>query len=192
MVRCADCGLLGTRLLNTLEIIEVDEHHREKWEPGAKYQTYPICSARVLSFQKATENQEGKTNERIDRELRRDRVCDRFIGWTLNSSPKEHAEMQTNLELRKWQEAREDKDRREREAQETQHELKRKEERKEDRDWQQKQLDWQESQNRWNRGWQLFVGVVILVIGYFLGVNKAWPPLNPQVPEKPAEPLIQK
>jgi hypothetical protein len=162
-VRCADCGYLSVRDVETRQLAETEIGMRRDWKIPLllivagknRYEDLPICFANAVRFDKLIpEYSPAKVVERIELEFE----CSSFIDWQHGLTPKEHREMMQESELRKLQEdirkavaAREDQ------------------RDKENRDWQAEQSrerrKWETEIHKTNRRWQLVLAILAGVVG---------------------------
>lgn len=112
--KCADCGFLAIKNLDTRQLCEAEQDYRDKGQgievyirEGANvhsvYENKPICFARAYNL---IEEYGGVSkNYRADFVyylVTKVRDCDDFIDWYQGSSPKEHREMlDRKLELKR-------------------------------------------------------------------------------------------
>ena len=106
MVKCADCGYLAVRNVDSRELEEVEEDFREKGtgpvverhagNPHLRHEKQPLCllGAEGLSedFRAAIENKLPE-NGRVRGIIQKERPCREFREWRQGSTPKEHREM---------------------------------------------------------------------------------------------------
>jgi hypothetical protein len=131
MVKCADCGFLAARNRQDRQLEEAESIMREKGIPavtfssnavmgiGTKHEGEPLCFVQANDLRKEfweTTHREHPTYQIVDSDsivevLLRDRECKDFVKWQQGFTPKEHREMLDRLEQRRWQEGREDTDR---------------------------------------------------------------------------------
>ncbi len=132
MVKCADCGLLCVRRLDSRALEEVDSEVRRTWklpsQPNTSYKMHddlPLCFDRVEEFQLelALVKDSGTTCDGIIGILSKERDCPSFDAWKQGFSPKEHVELKILNDQRLWQATREDADRLWRDRQEERREL---------------------------------------------------------------------
>jgi hypothetical protein len=132
MAKCAECGFLAVRNVQTRQLEEMEEDYRrtgnspQVWGDSPPYNMYeaPICFLLVFDLPNEIAKQQGPLPEGICLVINEERTCEPFIKRRLGSTPKEHQEMIDRQALLKWQAEREDKDRESR-----------KEESKENRKW---------------------------------------------------------
>jgi hypothetical protein len=115
MVKCADCGFLSVRHLETRELREAEGSYRETGEiprdlnrPKQLYEDVPLCFGRLRSFDPAKCGSAADRRDALQMEIG---SCVGFTEWHHGFTPKEHREMLDGKELRDWQAAREDADR---------------------------------------------------------------------------------
>jgi hypothetical protein len=146
-VKCAECGFLAIRNLETRELVEVEADFRKFGHPIGvmraypatqidgtsfyeqdKYFSYihdeiPICFKRIYDFMfwvaKYKDEKKIATDQGVCAILDEERVCSEFTQWKQGFTPKEHQEMIDRQERLKWQAEREDADRKWRESQES-------------------------------------------------------------------------
>jgi hypothetical protein len=130
VVRCADCGFVALRRIESAALVEADSQYRESGYPiqpmravtqESSVADYPVCFLRKWPLQEEIIDSQGIpvgsiTEATVD-VLTRQRPCDGFTEWQQGFSPKEHREMLD----RKWLMDRED--RRDKEAREFQRQL---------------------------------------------------------------------
>jgi hypothetical protein len=94
MPRCADCGFLAVREVDSRDLLEAEAHYRETGvlankfgaDRRLRYEHWPTCFAMKLKF---NEESHGKPEELLP-VIRLDRTCDRFVQWNQGYTPKEH------------------------------------------------------------------------------------------------------
>jgi hypothetical protein len=130
------------------ELRGADEEARNsgKQPSDVSYADFPVCFARAAQL-----NQEmrGAGAEGFLAVVNRERNCPKFIEWEPDCSPKEHAEMRREQQMREWQEAR----------------------MKEDREWRDAR---EMKQKKGDRIWGLFTLVLGIVLGVILPPLLAW------------------
>jgi len=97
MVKCAECGFLASRNLETRILEETEQITRDTGYVLDMYQP-PICFVRVNDFR--------------DDAIQKERICEQFTKWRQGSTPKEHQKMIDREARLKWQSEREDADKR--------------------------------------------------------------------------------
>jgi len=122
-VKCADCGYLAVRHFKTRDLLDAEEMLRRTGEmpvePGTQhyiYDPWPVCFARVIDFRSALDDNSGTPHRK--RVINDDRECARFTPWIQGLTPKEHVELQQELDRQLWQTQRELQDQTWREQQE--------------------------------------------------------------------------
>lgn len=157
MARCAECGFLAVRDLQTRELAEVEEGMRMKWElpqilgtSTNRYHEYPLCLVQATNLTR--DCGDPYHPDAVRQALWMDRRCDQYLQWRQGFTPKEHVEMRHAERMEQIAEARKrgDEERaeeRRRADQSRQDELlARQREREDERD--DKQKVWQEQQAR--------------------------------------------
>ena len=109
MVKCAECGLLAVRNLDSQELCSPGETQRKNGQPpagaGAKanLDITPICAVRAHDL---PEEVQGSGPAHSVEVMGKDRECDRFMDWSPAYSPREHLEKRREEEQaerdRKW------------------------------------------------------------------------------------------
>jgi hypothetical protein len=117
-VRCADCGFLAVRDLQTNELIEVKEDGRKRWVlpafPGGsqlgpmpvvrRCDETPLCAVGAYPL---GEEAKGREADAVLPVITRDRKCRKFTRWRREYTPKEHYQMfaadQLQQDNRRWQ-----------------------------------------------------------------------------------------
>ena len=123
MVKCADCGFLAQRHVETRELRDAEESLRKSgkipldWgdhlyrplsDPAPPvYESPPLCAELQIEFP------EKNAFEAIQEE----RECPAFMKWHPGFLPKEHREMLDRERMLQWQRDRENEDRRWRDEQ---------------------------------------------------------------------------
>jgi hypothetical protein len=156
MCKCADCGYLSIRKLDSNVLVEVIAGTRKTWTmpeiPGksqySQFDPCPVCFVQAANLLEEARSSPAK--DAVLPVITRDRNCSGFIKWCPGYSPKEHREMAMQIELAKLHEEQREKDRR---FQDEQREKDRK---------------WQESQAGINRKWQLRVALIGPLLGALL------------------------
>lgn len=124
MVKCAECGFLAVRNVDSRELEEAEESFREKGtgplakqyegNPHLRHEKQPQCFAMVHSlrddFKKPIE-QKIPENGRVKQVILKERECGEFTKWQQGSTPKEHREMLDRKQWLDWQAGREKDDR---------------------------------------------------------------------------------
>lgn len=101
MVRCADCGFLAVEHpLESEPFAEADDTVRKTGlvQSAVLYHHMPVCFVRVIDLR--AELPESADSGKILHALQAERDCAKFIKWWPSYTPKEHAEMQREEELR--------------------------------------------------------------------------------------------
>ncbi len=116
-VKCANCGFLAVRNLNTRELVEVEEDLRQKWRlvpaninvPGGGeilvYSDFPMCFRRVVDLKA-----EAQSHDQIKAAITQDRTATctgDYTPWQQGFTPKEHQEMLNTETMLVWQRERE-------------------------------------------------------------------------------------
>lgn len=143
MVKCADCGFLASRDIETRQLEETEQEIRSKGQlvpspntgkPIHKYE-HPICfmqSKEYKAFPYTSRSILTLDREDIRSEILRERDCKEFTAWQQGFTPKEHREMMDRKIISQIEDKR----------------------KKDDREWQTKQ------------GWQLaIVAGIFTIIG---------------------------
>lgn len=175
-VRCADCGFLALREVQTGAILEAVYRLRTEWINErelalgrVRHERTPCCYRQALDFKAevkaamAGQLPEVKQEKVVLPIIQAERECDKFTPWLEDHTPKEHYEMLVNDRLQ-----RELEDRRERER---------------DRD-QKFQLDMKSSEQKWqqeehdrNRKWQLrlaYLAAAFALLNGLVGMLGGW------------------
>lgn len=144
MVKCADCGYLTLRNIETRGLDEAEEAFREwgkvvgvKWSHPVQvgdtpfytedklsryvHQSLPICFARNKDFSSSLRELISKNYDAdkvVLMVIKTERPCDKFTEWQQGFTPKEHREMLDREAMLKWQTQREDDDKKWRSGQE--------------------------------------------------------------------------
>jgi hypothetical protein len=92
MCKCADCGYLAVRNMETRQLEEVERYHRETGDVPKKRGTNDpiynpaVCFARgdYIVYQE---------KEKVLAEMVKPRECKLFVRWAQGLTPKEHKEM---------------------------------------------------------------------------------------------------
>lgn len=114
MVKCADCGFLASRLRQTRDLVETEIRLRESWNQfiamGSSnlYALRPVCFVRAADFEV---EMGGPPIPPAPDAINRERDCDKFTPWMQGFSPKEHKEMLSDAEMKKWQAAESERQR---------------------------------------------------------------------------------
>ena len=157
-VRCADCGFLEAREVQTRQVAEVEPQMRSDWRQsptsrsnGFVYIDRPLCFANVPEFDTELgafgDSSVGRPEIllKADAVIHRERECGAFTKWQPGHTPKEHQEMLLNAETIERQE-------RYRIEQVERDHVYQEEQRQKDRDAQERrdkeQRDWQAEQKR--------------------------------------------
>jgi hypothetical protein len=171
---------------NSGALVEVPDEIRHNWAsklPFWREHLNPAkCFARALPEQ---ERQQALTgSEESFRIIRENRECASFTPWRQGYTPKEHAEMLQNAELREWQQKETEKQRawleeqklRDQEREErldAEREKRRQEERERERQWLEQQRvkdkEREEKREAENRRWQVKWGIISTTFGAVLG-----------------------
>jgi len=115
MVKCAECGYLAVRHLETRELREAEGTYRDTGEiprdlnrPKHLYAEVPLCFEHLRIFDPhqcaSATGRQGVLQAEIG-------PCVGFTKWDLGFTPKEHREMLDRQRLLEWQAEREDDDR---------------------------------------------------------------------------------
>lgn len=125
MAKCANCGYLSVRSLVDYSLMEASSDFRERGaialgrdDRGMNqhwlHEHIPLCFARFPYLEEATKNIKRKDNpyEEVKAIIQTEFECSEFTKWHLGFTPKEHYEMLDRDKTRKWQEGREEEDRR--------------------------------------------------------------------------------
>lgn len=108
-VKCADCGLLAWRVIETRVIAEVEMEFRETANfSGAtvrdKHEPMPLCSAHAANLREAIQIAgETPLPEHVLRVIQQNRECDAFIEWMPGLTPREHMEVVFRKEQRAFE-----------------------------------------------------------------------------------------
>lgn len=128
MVKCADCGFLASRDIETRQLEETEQEIRSQGQlvpapntgkPIHKYE-HPVCfmqSKDYKAFPYTSRSIFTLDREDIRSEIQRERDCKEFTAWQQGYTPKEHRDMIDREKMLKWQAGREDEDRKWREKQ---------------------------------------------------------------------------
>jgi hypothetical protein len=114
MVKCADCGYLGAREVNSHQLVNPRAEQRQTGAPSrgnrnglsvALTRTDPICAIAAFDLQAEMGNPgAGAFAEAAVAEvITKDRKCNRFTDNMPALTPKEHIEMNMLEEQREWQ-----------------------------------------------------------------------------------------
>jgi hypothetical protein len=167
VVRCADCGYLGLRNLETGALDEADEAFLRDAtirpvsgvRSMAAYDALPVCAKGAVNFR---EEANPGHQPSIVQAITKPRECREFMKRHTGLAPKEHRQMEIDhfirteqarlaREQREWQEARQKEDREHREKREDDH-------------------------RRFDKIWGLFASLVIAlvsaIVGYIFGSRK--------------------
>lgn len=126
MVRCADCGFLAARNLNTRELDEAEESFRQDGtfppindekghNPHAGWESAPVCFIQHYDLREEIKQQGLNDKEKysgVHSVINKDRECKSFTKWRQGSTPKEHREMMDRQEWSNWQEKQRNDDKR--------------------------------------------------------------------------------
>jgi hypothetical protein len=110
MVKCADCGFLAQRHVETRELRDAEGHYRKTGDiprfhahgqvtsylPGEQYEVVPICTERQIDFAEIS----GQT---IEQAIQEERDCPQSRDWIPGVYPKELREMVDREKLLEWQ-----------------------------------------------------------------------------------------
>src|SRR5713101_1490489 len=105
MCKCADCGYLSIRKLDSNALVEVIGDTRRAWTtpeiPGksqySQFDPRPVCFVRAADLLEEAGNSAAK--DAVLPVITKDRNCSGFIKWSPGYSPKEHREMAFKTEL---------------------------------------------------------------------------------------------
>jgi hypothetical protein len=106
MVKCADCGFLAVRHLDTQTLVAPVEAQRRGGKPPpssgawANLDTTPICAVGAVDLGSALG---GPGKAHWQKLVLAERTCEWFTQWIPACSPKEHLEMNLLKEQREWQ-----------------------------------------------------------------------------------------
>jgi hypothetical protein len=151
MVKCAECGYLASRNYESRKLEETESGTRNgaaiviSLSTGMPIYEPPICFMQVIDLRYEYENNAPQ----ITPVIQQSRECNEFIEWKQGSTPKEHREMMDRQWMQKYQDERDEKDRKWREEQ-----------RRLDLEWREKQ----ESEARGRHRWDLIVTGIIATI----------------------------
>ena len=120
MVKCADCGFLAQRHVESRELRDAEEALRKSGknlyhlshDHKSKvyvYEVPPLCTELQTEF--------PMEEQPIFEAIQQERECSAFTLWHPGFVPKEHREMLDRDRMLQWQREREDEDRRWREEQ---------------------------------------------------------------------------
>ena len=103
MVKCADCGFLGVRLIKTRQIVDAEEYLRNEGQMPDKvnnepiYAPWPICFVRKINIHREVKESGVAGPQGLAAVFQKDRKCDDgFTKWFQGFTPKEHQEMINN------------------------------------------------------------------------------------------------
>ncbi len=119
MVKCADCGFLTARNLQTRQLEEAEAIFRDKGKPaiihdkdsllgmGSRHEGEPLCFAQAYDLRsefmahtlKNNPKYTTSDNQSIYAVIHEARKCKCFVSWQQGFTPKEHREMID----RKWE-----------------------------------------------------------------------------------------
>lgn len=111
-VRCDRCGFLALRQLRDKQLVETNEHYRNKvntaiWDMMESHEGTPLCFVRHIDIQKIVYEAMTKAGELrqdvIFRIVHKERYCNDFTKWVQGFTPKEHYEMTDREKWREWQ-----------------------------------------------------------------------------------------
>ena len=97
-VKCADCGFLGVRLIETRQIVDAEPWTRNQGKLPRNaddkpiYAKWPICFVQEIDVYLEA-NGEQRTDESLAAVFQKKRICKRHTKWFQGSTPKEHQEM---------------------------------------------------------------------------------------------------
>jgi hypothetical protein len=117
-VKCAKCGFLGLRHLQSRQLLEAEKLFREDGHipaPGIgsldlTFDTLPVCLADVADFRRECGNGDPSQEKRKEA-VNKERSCPEFTPWRVGFSPAEHYEMILSENMIEIQRQREDADR---------------------------------------------------------------------------------
>ncbi len=158
MDKCADCGFLAARNIDTRNLDEVEREFRRSGEPPNQimagkeigypiHKRYPVCFVQEYDLLDLFEKINGDEYKRFLVVIDEERRCEPFTTWKQGFTPKEHQEMIDRQWKLDFEAKREQEDREWRASEE-----------KDRREWQQKQSA---KRFRWE---VLLVGGVIAVL----------------------------
>jgi hypothetical protein len=159
VVKCAECGFLAARNIQTREIEEVEGLFRDEGEPSfgnlgiPKHEGLPLCFARAFDLKSEFKKCAGKGDPdaySIYLVIHEDRDCSSYTEWQQGFTPKEHREMLDRKWLMEFQAAREKEDKEWRESQ-----------RREDLLWREKQEKKAEKRHRTDL---IIIGIVATIL----------------------------
>jgi hypothetical protein len=112
LVKCADCGFLAVRHMDTRALLDAEELLRVNGEIPSRntgmmiYDEWPVCFIRRANFRKEMNDNSGSPHRK--KVLNDKRECDDgFTPWQQGLTPKEHLEMQLDHKWRMEQAERE-------------------------------------------------------------------------------------
>lgn len=118
MVKCAECGYLAVRHLETRDLREAEGDYRDTGEiprdlnrPKHLYEEVPLCFERLRTFDPQQCTSAAARQEALQREIG---PCVGFTKWDHGFTPKEHREAADREKFRNWQAEQEAKRVRER------------------------------------------------------------------------------
>jgi hypothetical protein len=116
MVKCADCGYLAVRNVESRELEEAEQKFREKGllpmaggeigRPHERHERMPLCfMGNVSLYEECRKRTSNVDPEPVFVILMMDdeRVCSDFTKWKLGFTPKEHQVMIDRQRLQEWQ-----------------------------------------------------------------------------------------
>ena len=107
MVKCADCGYLAVRHLETRELREAEGNYRDTGEiprdlnrPKHLYEEVPLCFEHLRIFDPQQCASAAGRQEALQAEIG---PCVGFTEWHHGFTPKEHREMLDRRQMLEWQ-----------------------------------------------------------------------------------------
>lgn len=144
MVKCAECGYLTVRNVNTYSLDEAGGEFRETGAAYSLHERRPVCFQRCDLRREIKQAFGTGKNEMgcVLQVISKERDCNKFMDWQQGFTPKEHRELSDRKWMLEFQDKRE----------------------KEDKEWREKQrrmdLDWREDQEKRTEGrhrWDLIL-----------------------------------
>jgi hypothetical protein len=104
MVKCAKCGFLGVRCLDTGNIVGEELRERGVWPTNSEgrraFQDTPVCAVGACNFAEETPGTDYESTAGV---LQKDRECDQFTRLLPALTPKEHIDMNVLQQQKEWQ-----------------------------------------------------------------------------------------
>ena len=152
MVKCAECGYLASRNYESRQLAETETQTRNEGVDvytidGLIYES-PICFMQVFDLRSEFGNY--ALPEQIKAVIQQSRECNEFVKWKQGFTPKEHREMMDRQWMQKYQDERDEKDRKWREEQ-----------RRVDLEWREKQERETRNRHRWDL---IIMGIIATIL----------------------------